>query len=565
MNKRVGNIFLENTERGSLEWVLERPAINREIEGYASSCSINAGDKINLFVNTAASEFTLQVFRMGWYNGHGGRDMGVKMTLPGREQEIPLPDSETGLAECDWSLSYTLQSPKNWTSGVYIVKLEEADYKKQSYIIFVIRDDDANPDILFQLPMTTYQAYNYWGGKNLYESGSGSNTAWGTISGKPATKLSFNRPYAASNNPKAAYGMGAGDFFTNTRPVTTHNYPISSAGWDYNMVRWLEKNGYDVGYSTSLDTHLRPEQLLKPKMFLAHGHDEYWSHEMRSNVTSARDQGIHLAFISSNTMFWQIRFENDIHGNQTNRTLVCYKDAALDPIKGKKSTVNFRDVPEQGSEASLIGINYILDPVFGDITLTNTKHWAFENTGLKNNDKLKGLLGYEIDAIADNSPTNISVLASTIAQNRDKSNYMGIVKYMLSKVLGMSVELLERKLKLSRKLGSILILLLVSLFLWQAFIKLGIVALAIACAMCLLLFSVWFFRIVNSGKVKSHMTIYEAKSGAFVFATGSMQWCWGLDDYNAPLLREKYRNLHAEVITANIFAKFGVKSAEPAE
>src|SRR5690606_28470543 len=98
------------------------------------------------------------------------------------------------------------------------------------YIIFVVRDDVSSPDLLFQLPVTTYQAYNFWGGKSLYEVGSGSAKGWGSGTGKRAHKVSFDRPYAASTNPAAAYGMGAGDFLTNTRAVSSHGYPISSAG-----------------------------------------------------------------------------------------------------------------------------------------------------------------------------------------------------------------------------------------------------------------------------------------------------------------------------------------------
>ncbi len=150
------------------------------------------------------------------------------------------------MVECDWVNPHTLNTDAQWTTGVYLAKLEENLTRKQSYILFVVRDDDSKPQILFQLPVTTYQAYNFWGGKSLYDWGSGSLTAWGTVSGTRASKVSFNRPYVQSNNPKAAHGMGAGEFLTNIQPVTTHFYPISSASWDYNMVRWLEKNNYDL-------------------------------------------------------------------------------------------------------------------------------------------------------------------------------------------------------------------------------------------------------------------------------------------------------------------------------
>ena len=84
--------------------------------------------------------------------------------------------------------------------------------------------------------------------------GSGDALPWGSTAGRAAVRMSFNRPYAASTNPAAAFGMGAGEFLCNVQPVN-EGYPISSAGWDYNLVRWLEREGYYVTYVTNVDTH----------------------------------------------------------------------------------------------------------------------------------------------------------------------------------------------------------------------------------------------------------------------------------------------------------------------
>jgi hypothetical protein len=52
------------------------------------------------------------------------------------------------------------------------------------------------------------------------------------------------------------------------------------------------------------------------------------------------------------------------------------------------------------------------------------------------------------------------------------------------------------------------------------------------------------------------MTVYGAPSGATVFATGSMQWSWGLDDYGVPDVRPSYLNPAAQQITRNVLARF---------
>ena len=138
-------------------------------------------------------------------------------------------------------------------------------------------------DLLFQLSVTTYQAYNAWGGKSLYH--------WGSSGGKRASRVSFNRPYAANpQNPAAAAGMGAGEFLCNLQPHPDV-YKVSNAGWDVNMLRWLEREGFDLAYCTNLDTHTAAPARARHKAWLSVGHDEYWTREMRDHVEAVRTSG----------------------------------------------------------------------------------------------------------------------------------------------------------------------------------------------------------------------------------------------------------------------------------
>jgi len=167
---------------------------------------------------------------MGWYGGLGGRRVMGPIQGDGTRQIVPTPDPSTGLVDCDWTNPFTLMTEDNWISGVYLAKLTEATSRRQSYIIFVVRDDEASSHYVLKLPVTTYQAYNFWGGKSLYSNGSGAQLPWGSSPGTAAVKVSFNRPCAASTNFDAAYGVGAGEFLTNFLPVAEF-YPTSSAGW----------------------------------------------------------------------------------------------------------------------------------------------------------------------------------------------------------------------------------------------------------------------------------------------------------------------------------------------
>ncbi|HEX8352582.1 MAG TPA: N,N-dimethylformamidase beta subunit family domain-containing protein, partial [Pyrinomonadaceae bacterium] len=364
----------ENAKPGTAAWQLSSPATAREIEGYASATSVGRGGQITLFVNTAESAYTVEVYRMGWYGGAGARLVHGPVSRAGTAQPTPTPDPATGLVECRWTNGYVLSVPNNtadptdWASGVYLAKLTAGTSGRQSYIMFVVRDDARPSDYLFQSSVTTFQAYNNWGGKSLYETGSTSRV--------PARKVSFNRPYAISPHAPAAYGVGAGEFLTNVQSGYDAQSGLSNAGWEYNMVRWLEREGYDVTYCTNLDTHANPNLLRTHKAFLSVGHDEYWSWQMRANVEAARDAGVGLGFFSANVCYWQVRFEPSAANGAADRTMAGYKTRAHaedpfatdgDPSNDHLITTYWRENNTKPPEAALIGVMYAADPVDADV------------------------------------------------------------------------------------------------------------------------------------------------------------------------------------------------------
>ena len=354
-----------------------------------------------------------------------------------------------------------------------------------------------------------------------------------------------------------------GEFFTNIQPVTTHFFPISSAAWDYNMLRWLEKNGYGLGYVTNIDTHRNNVGLSTAKIFMSHGHDEYWSGDMRNHLEKANHSGTNLAFFSSNTMFWQIRFEPSKVTLEKDRIMVCYKDL-LDPNGGVNATINFRDPPIDNPEAKLLGVQHFMDPVDGDIIVSNENHWIYKNTGLKNGDKLKGLLGYEIDQVTEQSPKNIEILAISPGKNLLENSYSYATKQLIQKVS----RVIDRKtgnnigLKLGL-LGVVLLMPFLVAYLGQLYFgKVGLFSITSMILIFFLAVVLYIHKNVTrqnrylSTTGCANMTLYNSNQGSGVFATGSMQWSWGLDDYNVPQLRTSRKHESAQIITKNVLDHF---------
>jgi hypothetical protein len=359
---------------------------NAPIQGYAGQVSVNRGEPVDLFVSTRQAHYDLEVYRMGWYGGSGGRLMHEARGLSGQNQPIPAPAPHTGLVSADWKRSYTVQTRADWASGAYLVKLIAAD-NSASYIFFVVRDDSATSDIMYVLAVSTYQVYNSWGGKSLYDFNS---------TGGRASKVSYDRPYV---------GNGAEQFF-----------------WgDYHMITWMESQGYNVTYATSVDLHTRPDLLRGHKVYLSNFHDEYWSRPMREQVTAARDAGVHLAFFDTNNVWWQIRYEPSPDG-RPDRVQVCYKDANSDPIRTtnpRLTTVKWLDPPVGEPPNALLGI--MQESSWDDWNVAypwivkNASHWIYEGTGLREGDSIPRVVGYEYDRLYDNglTPPTLTLLAAS--------------------------------------------------------------------------------------------------------------------------------------------------------
>lgn len=400
-------VSIENQKAGTANWAITKPARYHEIEGYASATSVNRGETIRLFVNTTAPSYRLSIYRMGWYGGLGARQMLGPISRPGREQPAPDRDQATGLVECHWENPFLLTVPSNeqdstdWLSGYYLAKLTAEPTGEESYILFVVRDDQRPSTYLVQSSVTTFQAYNNWGGASLYDHNSPSGRA---------VAVSFNRPYAVSPDARAADAAGAGPFLR---------------GWEYNMVRWLERSGYDVTYTTNIDVHERADLLQRHRAFLSIGHDEYWTWEMRRRLEEARAHGVHLGFFSANTGYWQVRLEPSRVNRDSNRTLVAYKERAFvndpvlfdhDPANDHLTTTKWRSAPVNQPEASLIGSMYLEDTpqVDGDLVIETSSHWIMNGTGLERGARLPGLLGYEVDGIAESSPAGTTVVTRSL-------------------------------------------------------------------------------------------------------------------------------------------------------
>jgi hypothetical protein len=323
-------IAAENKLPGTADWWAAPHAPAQAIEAYTTQPSAIAGDPVRLCVSTRpAARYQARVYRLGWYGGAGGRLHGSLPSNVGLQRHAPLPDPMIGLCRAGWPVTDVVHTSEDWVSGQYVIVLELTSGPHAGTAVrvpFVVRDLPGEaPRILVQTPINTAQAYNNWGGKSLYESNS--------TDGIPAVKASFDRPVPAWEAANL-----------NARAPFVYELPL---------IRFLEREGFELGYQTNVDTHRDPASLTGPRLVISAGHDEYWTGEMRDAFDAALARGVSLAFIGANTCYWQTIYED------AERTMVVYRHARHDPEPDRaRKTIRFRELHPPRPENLLIGQQY---------------------------------------------------------------------------------------------------------------------------------------------------------------------------------------------------------------
>ncbi len=405
-------IIEENTRTGNAWWVTTAQKAG-DMEGYADTVSAVAGQPVTLYVNTKAASFHVEAYRMGYYQGIGARLVWQSAEVPGLRQSLPALRAPTNTIECDWTPSLTMTVDATWPPGAYLLKLVGAT-NEQGFVPLCVRDDTSQAAIVIQQSVTTWQAYNRWGGYSLYYGNSGGalsfthNPSGGTY-GNRARIVSFDRPYDHD------WASGAADFVGNELPVVFH----------------AERLGLDVTYWTDVDLHARPGLLTEHRALVTLGHDEYWSAPMRDAAASGVAGGLNMAFLGANACYRQIRFEPSPLG--PDRHQVCYKSAAEDPVTGHDDalvSVNWDQPPVGRPEAELIGSTYQDVDAAADMVVADPAAWALAGTGLRGGEHLPKVVTGEFDRYVPGGagPADVDVIAHSLVANR-RGNYSDVTWY----------------------------------------------------------------------------------------------------------------------------------------
>ena len=278
-------------------------------------------------------------------------------------------------------------------------------------------------------------------------------------------------------------------------------------GAEYSMIRFIEEAGYDVSYVSGVDTHQRGSILQNHKIFISSGHDEYWSTSQRTAMENARAAGVNLAFFTGNEGFWRTRWENSAQGTGTqDRTLVAYKDThfdgRVDPVTW---TGTWRDsrftTPSENvtPENALTGQSFIINSGTSRITVP----WNYRN--------LRFWRHTDVASLSQGGTVTLAPKTLGYEWDADADNgFRPTGSFRLSSTTVSGVE---------------------------AFTDYG--------------------SATDGNSTATHnMTIYRAPSGALVFGAGTVQWAWGLSDWNEGW---QPADENMQQATVNLFADMGAQ------
>ena len=225
-----GTIRTENERPGSSDFMFPfADDVMSKVHAYASTDSARAGDVVSIMSSTKGTTVSARAFRMGWY-GAGGWSGGVGgggcVCRPAPDRTVGR-DSTTG--DDPVPMVADLRRRDRRVVGARDVPLPAsspttaARHSCHSWCSTIDR-----PTCSSISAITTWQAYNEWGGARLYRGRRSAARASEGRQLRPALRATAGRATSSAANARSC--------------------------------SWSSRWALDVTYTTNLDLHARPEQ-----------------------------------------------------------------------------------------------------------------------------------------------------------------------------------------------------------------------------------------------------------------------------------------------------------------
>lgn len=384
-------VVAENRKAGTDSWRIPPGTTSSTISGYADHTSAHLGNKVTLYVSTAAPSFQVSAYRMGYYGGTGARLIWQSGTLHGSVQaSCPVNDS-TYTVSCSWTPAVSFTLNRAWVQGDYLLKLS-ASTGGASYVPLTVTDPASHATYVILNSVLTWQAWNPYGGYDCFQGPTGQ---LGPTDPIRARVVSYDRPYEYSYSD----GQGSGDFMN----------------LEYPAVRFAEEHGLDVTYMTDIDLNDNPALLEHHRALLSMGHNEFWTAAERQALVTGKADGVNLVFFGATPGLRPARMQPSPLG--PDREMAAYRNATEDPVTSTNPTLStpneWGDPPLDKPSNWIVGNSYGGYGINATMVIVDPTAWPFANTGAQQGTGLAHLILGDYDHYVPdrNGPQDVQILA----------------------------------------------------------------------------------------------------------------------------------------------------------
>ena len=266
---------------------------------------------------------------------------------------------------------------KDLSPNTYCIQLKD---KQSVFNIPFIISSNQQSDIVLLAPVTTWHAYNYYGGKSFYVNTKDDSCVYTISTQRPLVSCTFD-----------SILVGHDLFiFDNIYKFFFQNYQC---------------NVYPDYY---LDAH--PELFKNAKTIIFAQHCEYFSTKM-FNALAQFSKSKNIISLGGNQAYWKIRFSDNYQKIECRKDGTFFENTLIPAGLWRTSFSN---------EAKYLG-NAYTDAgyeTYCSYKVINAQHWLYKNCTIKNGDEFgkygidnRGLSGDEMDKVNDNTPKNSVLLA----------------------------------------------------------------------------------------------------------------------------------------------------------
>ena len=241
---------------------------------------------------------TIKVMRIGNYNGAGAKDLWSSSPIKLKRNRIPAVKSLTRMVETNWPVTTSFKVGSDWTPGLYVVATVNDKDIIENLAPLIIKGKIGASKLLLIHSTLTWTAYNSFGGRSAYQ---------GPVNAarERSRVVSMDRPI-----------LGSGINHVDRDAIA--------------LVQFLESKNIQVDQIADTDLNRNPSILSHYNGVILSGHAEYMTRRIFTSLIAARNNGINLAFLGSNTAYWQVRLESSPAGSD--RRIAIYRDAQTDPV-----------------------------------------------------------------------------------------------------------------------------------------------------------------------------------------------------------------------------------------